>query len=89
MADSEPKLLAEMLKMLALYGCARSGPMRTRKSCESTLVGASDAQIEAVSFGEEKPAVQGSSEDAYAQNRRVEVTISNDNQPVAPRSSMQ
>ena len=38
-----------------------------------TLVGASDAQIEAVSFGEEKPAVQGSSEDAYAKNRRVEV----------------
>ena len=38
-----------------------------------TLVGASDVQIEAVSFGEEKPAVQGSSEDAYAQNRRVEI----------------
>lgn len=38
-----------------------------------TLVGASDAQIEAVSFGEEKPAVQGSSEDAYAKNRRVEI----------------
>ena len=38
-----------------------------------TLVGASDAQIEAVSFGEEKPAVQGSTEDAYAQNRRVEI----------------
>ena len=37
------------------------------------LVGASDTQIEAVSFGEEKPAVQGSSEDAYAQNRRVEI----------------
>ena len=38
-----------------------------------TLVGASDVQIEAVSFGEEKPAVQGSSEDAYAKNRRVEI----------------
>ena len=38
-----------------------------------TLVGANDTQIEAVSFGEEKPAVQGSSEDAYAQNRRVEI----------------
>ena len=38
-----------------------------------TLVGASDAQIEAVSFGEEKPAAQGSSEDAYAKNRRVEI----------------
>ena len=38
-----------------------------------TLVGATDAQIEAVSFGEEKPAVSGSSEDAYSQNRRVEL----------------
>lgn len=38
-----------------------------------TLVGASDSQIEAVSFGEEKPAVSGASEDAYAQNRRVEL----------------
>lgn len=38
-----------------------------------TLVGATDGQIEAVSFGEESPAVQGSSEDAYAQNRRVEL----------------
>ncbi|TXI16765.1 MAG: peptidoglycan-associated lipoprotein, partial [Ottowia sp.] len=38
-----------------------------------TLVGASDAQVEAVSFGEDKPAVAGSSEDAYAKNRRVEI----------------
>ena len=38
-----------------------------------TLVGANDAQIEAVSFGEEKPAVSSSSEDAYSQNRRVEI----------------
>ena len=38
-----------------------------------TLVGATDAQIEAVSFGEEKPAATGSSEEAYSQNRRVEL----------------
>lgn len=38
-----------------------------------TLVGASDSQIEAVSFGEEKPAVLGSGEEAYAKNRRVEL----------------
>ncbi|MBK6866500.1 MAG: peptidoglycan-associated lipoprotein Pal [Burkholderiales bacterium] len=38
-----------------------------------TLVGATDAQIEAVSFGEESPAVAGSTEDAYARNRRVEL----------------
>ena len=37
-----------------------------------TLVGASDNQIEAVSFGKEKPAVEGTSEEAYAKNRRVE-----------------
>ena len=38
-----------------------------------TLVGATDAQIEAVSFGEEKPAAMGANEDAYSQNRRVEI----------------
>ena len=38
------------------------------------LLGVSDGQIEAVSFGKEKPAVQGSGEDAWAQNRRAEIT---------------
>ncbi len=38
-----------------------------------TLVGAADAQIEAVSFGEESPAATGASEEAYARNRRVEL----------------
>lgn len=38
-----------------------------------TLLGVSDAQIEAVSFGKEKPAVQGTGEDAWAQNRRAEI----------------
>ena len=37
------------------------------------LVGASDSQIEAVSFGEENPAAYGSSEEDYAQIRRVEI----------------
>jgi len=37
-------------------------------------LGVSDAQMEAVSFGKEKPAVQGSTEDAYAKNRRVELS---------------
>jgi len=36
--------------------------------------GVSDAQIEAVSFGKEKPAVQGSNEEAWAKNRRVELS---------------
>lgn len=38
-----------------------------------TLAGAADGQIEAVSFGKERPAVVGSDEAAYAKNRRVEL----------------
>lgn len=38
------------------------------------LQGVADAQMEAVSFGKEKPAVQGSTEEAMAKNRRVEFT---------------
>jgi peptidoglycan-associated lipoprotein len=37
-----------------------------------TLLGVNAAQIESVSFGEEKPAVAGSDESAYAKNRRAE-----------------
>lgn len=37
--------------------------------------GASRGQIETVSYGEEKPAVMGSSESAWAQNRRVELVF--------------
>ncbi|WP_334135113.1 peptidoglycan-associated lipoprotein Pal [Tepidimonas sp.] len=38
------------------------------------LMGVQDAQMEAVSFGKEKPAVQGSGEEAWARNRRVELS---------------
>jgi len=38
-----------------------------------TLLGVSGEQIEAVSFGEERPAVQGSNEEAWAKNRRAEI----------------
>lgn len=37
-----------------------------------TALGVPDAQMEAVSFGKEKPAVPGNDEAAYAKNRRVE-----------------
>ena len=37
------------------------------------LLGVSDAQVEAVSFGKEKPAVTGSDEEAMAKNRRAEL----------------
>ncbi|HUL14238.1 MAG TPA: peptidoglycan-associated lipoprotein Pal [Methylococcaceae bacterium] len=38
-----------------------------------TLQGASDGQLQTVSFGEEKPAVPGHDESAWQQNRRVEL----------------
>jgi peptidoglycan-associated lipoprotein len=37
------------------------------------LLGAKDTQIEAVSFGKERPAMQGSDEAAWAKNRRAEL----------------
>jgi len=37
------------------------------------LLGVSDGQIEAVSLGKEKPAMAGSSEEAFAKNRRAEI----------------
>ena len=37
------------------------------------LLGVNDAQVEAVSYGKEKPAVQGSDDAALAQNRRAEI----------------
>ena len=38
------------------------------------LLGVRDAQVEAVSFGEEKPAAPGGDESAWQQNRRAEIT---------------
>ena len=38
------------------------------------LLGAKDSQLEAVSFGKERPAVQGSDEVAWAKNRRAELS---------------
>lgn len=38
-----------------------------------SLLGVADTQVEAVSFGKEKPAVQGHDEAAMAQNRRAEI----------------
>ncbi|MES2399676.1 MAG: peptidoglycan-associated lipoprotein Pal [Pseudomonadota bacterium] len=37
------------------------------------LLGVTDAQVEAVSFGKEKPAEMGATEEAYAKNRRAEL----------------
>jgi peptidoglycan-associated lipoprotein len=41
------------------------------------LQGVADAQISTVSYGEERPAVQGQTEEAWAQNRRVEIVYLN------------
>jgi peptidoglycan-associated lipoprotein len=38
------------------------------------LLGVPDSRIEAVSFGEEKPATQGGEESAWSQNRRAEIS---------------
>lgn len=38
-----------------------------------TLQGVGDAQIATVSYGEERPAAEGSDESAYSRNRRVEL----------------
>lgn len=38
-----------------------------------TLLGVSPSQLEAVSFGKERPAVTGDNEEAWAKNRRVEL----------------
>ncbi len=37
------------------------------------LLGVTDSQLEAVSFGKERPAAQGSDESAWAKNRRAEL----------------
>jgi peptidoglycan-associated lipoprotein len=37
------------------------------------LLGVADNQMESVSFGEERPATQGSDEAAWAKNRRAEL----------------
>ena len=38
-----------------------------------TLMGAKPAQLEATSFGKERPAMQGENEEAWAKNRRAEL----------------
>ncbi|MDH3209696.1 MAG: OmpA family protein, partial [Burkholderiaceae bacterium] len=39
------------------------------------LLGASDTQLEAVSYGKERPAALGSNEVAYSKNRRAELNM--------------
>jgi peptidoglycan-associated lipoprotein len=42
------------------------------------VMGVSDAQMEAISFGEEKPRNPGNTEEAYAENRRTDVVYADE-----------
>ena len=42
------------------------------------VLGVSDVQMEAVSFGEEKPRNEGDTEEAYAENRRTDVVYTDE-----------
>jgi outer membrane protein OmpA-like peptidoglycan-associated protein len=52
-------------------------------------MGVDPSRVVSQGYGKEYPVADNGSASGRAMNRRVEVTISNDNQPVAPRSSMQ
>lgn len=51
-------------------------------------MGVDPARVVAQGYGKEYPVAENSSVSGRAMNRRVEVTISNDNQPVIPRSAV-
>jgi outer membrane protein OmpA-like peptidoglycan-associated protein len=61
---------------------------RRASSVRMALVkmGVDPARIVSQGYGKEYPVADNSSASGRAMNRRVEVTISNDNQPVAPRT---
>jgi len=63
---------------------------RRADSVRTALVkmGVDPARIVAQGYGKEYPVAENSSVSGRAMNRRVEVTISNDNQPVMPRSAV-
>jgi peptidoglycan-associated lipoprotein len=53
------------------------GERRAQKVRQALLLqGVSEAQITTISYGEERPAMSGSDEEAYAKNRRVEISYS-------------
>ncbi|WPP01009.1 OmpA family protein [Pseudomonas sp. HR96] len=61
---------------------------RRATSVQAALVkmGVDPARIVSQGYGKEYPVADNNSASGRAMNRRVEVTISNDNQPVAPRT---
>jgi outer membrane protein OmpA-like peptidoglycan-associated protein len=63
---------------------------RRANSVRTALVkmGVDPARIVTQGYGKEYPVAENGSVSGRAMNRRVEVTISNDNQPVMPRSAV-
>jgi outer membrane protein OmpA-like peptidoglycan-associated protein len=63
---------------------------RRANSVRTALVkmGVDPARIVTQGYGKEYPVAENGSASGRAMNRRVEVTISNDNQPVMPRSAV-
>ncbi|MCU1761282.1 OmpA family protein [Pseudomonas sp. 14P_8.1_Bac3] len=62
----------------------RAGAVRTAL----VKMGVDPARIVVQGYGKEYPVAENGSASGRAMNRRVEVTISNDNQPVMPRSAV-
>jgi peptidoglycan-associated lipoprotein len=84
--DSYAKLLADRKKHLMIEGHTDErggreynlalGQTRAEAVAKAlALLGATSAQVEEVSFGNERPAVQGCDEAAWAKNRRAELKL--------------
>ncbi|PCC98292.1 OmpA family protein [Halopseudomonas pelagia] len=54
-----------------------------------THAGVNSQRVQVVGYGEQYPVASNDSASSRSQNRRVEVTISDNDQPVAPRSSIE
>ncbi|AZC29146.1 OmpA family protein [Pseudomonas chlororaphis] len=72
----------------AAYNQSLSERRATSVQVALIKMGVDPARIVAQGYGKQYPVADNGSVSGRAMNRRVEVTISNDNQPVAPRSAI-
>ena len=72
----------------ASYNQSLSQSRATAVMAALVRAGVEPSRIVAQGYGKEYPVADNASDAGRAQNRRVEVTISNDNQPVTPRASL-
>lgn len=72
----------------ASYNQSLSESRATSVMAALVRAGIEPSRIVAQGYGKEYPIADNTSDAGRAQNRRVEVTISNDNQPVVPRGSL-